>query len=183
MASPKHDPGGKSKPKWPEDSIIKATFSKCQKYRYGLSEIWDTNKPLVLWLLMNPSVACVEYGDPTLRRTGMFSRSWGYGGQLVGNILAYRSTDKMNLLKIKDPIGARNNKVILDMSKKAETVVLAFGQPPKKLQYRGEEVIELLKNHPNLCYLKLSKDGTPIHPLYLPANLKPIKLKPQDYLI
>jgi hypothetical protein len=111
----------------------------------------------------------------------MFYRSWGYGGQLVGNILAYRSTDKMNLLKIKDRIGPRNNKVILDMSKKAETVVLAFGQPPKKLQYRGEEVIELLKNHPNLCYLKLSKNGTPIHPLYLPASLKPIRFKSQDY--
>lgn len=174
MSKP-HDPGGKSKPKWPKESKVKATFSKCQQYRYGLSEIWDPNSPLILWLLMNPSVACTEYSDPTLRRTGMFSRSWGYGGQLIGNILAYRSTDKMNLLKVDDPIGPRNNKVILYMAKKAKTIVLAFGQPPKKLQYRGLEVIELLKDHPKLCFLKLSKDGTPVHPLYLPANLKPTR--------
>jgi hypothetical protein len=61
------------------------------------------------------------------------------------------------------------------MSKKVKTVVLAIGQPPKKLQYRGKEVTELLKDHPNLCYLKLSKDGTPVHPLYLPSSLKPTK--------
>jgi len=169
----KHNPGGKSKPKWPEDSKVTAIFSKCQKYRYQLREVWDPDKPLVLWLLMNPSVACVEHSDPTLRRTGMFSRSWGYGGQLVGNILAYRSTDKMGLLKVKDPIGPNNNQMILKMMGEAKTIILAYGQPPKKLQGRGKEVTELLKGHPNLCYLRLAKDGTPIHPLYLPSSLKP----------
>lgn len=169
-----HNPGGKSKPKWSEDSKVTAKFSNCQKYRYQLSEIWDPTKPLVLWLLMNPSVACIEYSDPTLRRTGMFSRDWGYGGQLVGNILAYRSTNKMNLLKIDDPIGPRNNKMILEMSKKSKMIVLAYGQPPRKFKDRGKEVVKLLKDHPNICYLKLSKDGTPIHPLYLPSKLKPV---------
>lgn len=173
MIKNSHNPGGKSKPKWPKDSKISATFSRCGKYRYQLKEIWDPDKPLVLWLLMNPSVACVEYSDPTLRRTGMFSRSWGYGGQLVGNILAYRSTNKMGLLKVDDPIGPKNNEMILKMAKKAEMIVLAYGQPPKKLQGRGKETRELLRDHPNLCYLKLSKDGTPVHPLYLPSNLKP----------
>lgn len=173
MIKKSHNPGGKSKPKWPKDSKVSAVFSKCQKYRYQLKEIWDPDKPLVLWLLMNPSVACVEYSDPTLRRTGMFSRAWGYGGQLVGNILAYRSTDKMGLLKVQNPIGTKNNKMILEMAKEASVVVLAYGQPPKKFKDRGREVVELLKDHPNLCYLKLSKDKTPVHPLYLPSSLKP----------
>jgi hypothetical protein len=176
MKNTLHNPGGKSKPKWPEDSKVSATFSKCQKYRYQLKEVWDPKRPLVLWLLMNPSVACIEYSDPTLRRTGMFSRAWGYGGQLVGNILAYRSTDKMGLLKVDNPIGPKNNKMILDMAKEAKMVVLAYGQPPKKFKNRGKEVVELLKDHSDICYLKLSQNGTPIHPLYLPANLEPVKL-------
>lgn len=172
----RHNPGGKSKPKWPEDSKVSAKFSNCGKYRYQLREIWDPEKPLVLWLLMNPSVACIEYSDPTLRRTGIFSRSWGYGGQLVGNILGYRSTDKNGLLKVDDPIGPQNNKNILEMAKEAKMIILAYGQPPKKFWDRGKEVVGLLDNHPNLCYLKLSQNGTPVHPLYLPANLRPIKV-------
>lgn len=73
----KHDAGGKSRPAWPADSTVTAVFSDCQKYRYQLREIWDASKPLVLWLLMNPSVACTDYSDPTLRKTGKFARAWG----------------------------------------------------------------------------------------------------------
>ena len=74
-AVPKHDPGGKVRPAWPTDSTVTAVFSECQQYRYQLREIWDTAKPLVLWLLMNPSVPCTDYSDPTLRKTGKFARS------------------------------------------------------------------------------------------------------------
>jgi len=99
LAASKHDAGGKARPAWPADSTVTALFSECQQYRYQLSEVWDKNTPLVLWLLMNPSVACTEFSDPTLRKTGKFARSWGYGGQLVGNVHAYRATDKTGYWK------------------------------------------------------------------------------------
>ncbi len=170
----KHNPGGKSCPAWPEDSTVTVYFSECGKYRYELAEIWDQNKPLVLWILMNPSVACEDYSDPTLRKTGRFSRTWGYGGQLIGNLYAYRATDKNRLLQVDDPVGPDNDTSILGMAGQVKTIVLAYGQPPKKFNKRGEEIIKLLKNHPGLCYLKLAKDGeTPCHPLYLPGNLMP----------
>ena len=170
----KHEPGGKSRPAWPADSIIKAGFSICDQYRYSLSEIWDQSKPLVLWILMNPSVACLDYSDPTLRRTGQFARTWGYGGQLIGNVHAYRATNKKRLLEVDDPVGPDNDKSILQMASQAKTIILAYGQPPNKLKRRGQEVAELLVNHPGLSYLKMAKDGkTPIHPLYLPADLIP----------
>ncbi|QOX79846.1 DUF1643 domain-containing protein [Trichlorobacter lovleyi] len=170
-----HDAGGKLRPDWPEDSVVTARFSPCGRYRYELSEIWDCNKPLVLWILMNPSVACLDHSDPTLRRTGNFSRSWGYGGQLVGNVHAYRATNKHDLLKVDDPVGPDNDLVILDMASRAQTVVLAYGSPPRQLKTRGQKVTRLLQDHPGLSYLKLSKDGvTPVHPLYLPSSLQPI---------
>jgi len=106
-ASEQHDPGGKSRPAWPIDSTVSARFSDCGQYRYELAEIWDNTKPLVLWILMNPSVACLDYSDPTLRKTGIFSRAWGYGGQLIGNVHAYRATDKKRLLDVHDPSGRR----------------------------------------------------------------------------
>lgn len=172
-AVPIHDAGGKVRPAWPLDSKVTAKFSKCEKYRYQLQEIWDPSKPLVLWLLMNPSVACTDYGDPTLRKTGNFSRAWGYGGQLVGNVHAYRATDKSRLLEVGDPVGPKNNQMILKMAAQAKTVVLAYGQPPKALRARGVEVVALLRHHPGLCHLRLAQDGTPVHPLYLPSTLRP----------
>lgn len=170
---PIHDPGGKSRPAWPVDSRVTAVFSECQRYRYELQEIWEPSKPLVLWVLMNPSVACLEFADPTLRKTGKFARAWGYGGQLVANVHAYRATDKLRLLEVADPVGPENDRRILDMASRAETVVLAYGQPPKTLRQRGCELVALLRHHPSLCYLRLAKDGTPVHPLYLPETLRP----------
>ena len=169
----KHDPGGKSRPAWPADSAVSAVFSECQKYRYQLREIWDSTRPLVLWLLMNPSVACTDHSDPTLRKTGTFARVWGYGGQLVGNVHAYRATDKSRLLEVNDPVGPENNRMILEMAAEAKTVVLAYGQPPKALRARGAEVVALLFHHTRLCHLRLAQDGTPVHPLYLPSTLRP----------
>jgi len=175
LAVPKHDPGGKSRPPWPVDSDVSAIFSECEQYRYQLWEVWDSSRPLVLWLLMNPSVACAEYSDPTLRRTGKFARSWGYGGQLVGNVHAYRATNKKRLLGVADPIGPENDQNILEMATQAEIVVLAYGRPPSKnLCHRGQQVEDLLIHHHGLCYLRLAQDDTPYHPLYLPANLCPI---------
>lgn len=171
--SPKHDPGGKVRPAWPADSTVTAVFSECQQYRYQLREIWEAAKPLVLWLLMNPSVACTDYSDPTLRKTGKFARSWGYGGQLVGNVHAYRATDKNRLLEVTDPVGPENDQMILEMATQAKTVVLAYGQPPKALRQRGQELVTLLSHHPSLCHLRLAQDGTPVHPLYLPKTLIP----------
>ena len=81
-----------------------------------------------------------------------FARSWGYGGQLVANVHAYRATDKNRLLEVKDPVGPENDEMILKMANESKTIVLAFGQPPKMLR---------------------SQDGTPSHPLYLPSTLTP----------
>ena len=172
-AVPQHDPGGKVRPAWPADSTVTAVFSECQQYRYQLREIWDPARPLVLWLLMNPSVACTDYSDPTLRKTGKFSRAWGYGGQLVGNVHAYRATDKLRLLEVADPVGPQNDRMILELAAEAQTVVLAYGQPPKALRPRGQHLTALLSDHPNLCHLRLAQDGTPVHPLYLPETLRP----------
>ena len=174
----KHDAGGKSRPAWPSDSKVSARFSECRQYRYELTEVWDKSKPIVLWILMNPSVACLEYADPTLIKTGKFARAWDYGGQLIGNVHAYRTTDKKRLLDVADPVGPKSDESILRMAGLAKTVVLAYGQPPKALKSRGQHVAEMLQRHRALSCLKLAKDGTtPWHPLYLPGDLRPIAYK------
>lgn len=169
-----HDAGGRSKPKWKPDSIVTASFSECKKYRYTLLETWDDNLPKVMFLMMNPSVANIEHADPTLIKTGTYARTWGYGAQYIGNIHAYRATDSKRLMETVDPVGPENDNAILTMAKSSEIVVLAYGKPPKPLRKRGETVVKMLQNAGIiLSYLRLSKDGIPCHPLYLPSNLTP----------
>lgn len=169
----KHDPGGKRRPKWPSDSTVDANFSDCGRYRYGLSEIWDKERPLVMFLMMNPSVAGHEYADPTIIKTGKYARAWGYGGQLVGNIHAYRVTDSARLTEAADPVGPKNDAALIYMARSAEIIVLAYGLPPKQLRPRAATVVAKLKENFSLKFLKLTKDGTPSHPLFLKSDLLP----------
>jgi hypothetical protein len=171
-----HDPGGRSKPPWPKGSMINDVFSTCGFYRYELTEVWDAAAPAVMFLMMNPSVAGVEHSDPTLIRTGNFARKWGYGAQHIGNIHAYRATNSDDLMRVADPIGPENDVRLLNMAARSETIVLAYGQPPKPLRPRARIVVRMLaETGARLTYLRLSKDGTPCHPLYLPSSLMPIK--------
>lgn len=170
-----HDPGGKSKPKWPSDSRVVAKFSNDQCYRYSLEEVWDNARPLVMFLMMNPSVAGVEHSDPTLRRTGNFARAWGYGGQLIGNVHAYRATNPANLLDAQNPVGPYNDTAMREMAQRADRIILAYGKAPGPLHRRALKVHAALRaDGYRLSYLRLSQDGTPMHPLYLPGNLVPV---------
>ena len=69
-----------------------ATFSSCRAYRYSLSRIWDKKKKLVLLIGLNPSTADEKVDDPTIRRCVNYAKNWGYGGFLMVNLFAYRTT-------------------------------------------------------------------------------------------
>ncbi len=140
-----------------------AYFSECKKYRYSLHRKWS-NKPLLLFIMLNPSTADANIDDPTIEKCIYFSKKWGFGGILVGNLFAYRSTDPKKLKKTTDPEGADNKRFIKKMVAKASTVICAwgngYGPPPNYLKRLTE-----------LHYLKINKDGTPAHPLYLKKSL------------
>jgi len=150
-----------------------AIFSPCRKYRYSLHRIWNGNKPFCLFVCLNPSTATETIDDPTVRRCIRFSFAWGYGGMVMTNIFAYRSTDPSNLKIPDDPIGPENDSFIKKLSFEAGITITAWGNHGNYLN-RGKTVLSFLKD-PH--YLKLTKDGAPNHPLYLKADLKPIRMK------
>lgn len=170
-----YDPGGKRKPSWPADAVVTAQFSACNRYRYELTETWNEALPRVMFLMMNPSVAGIEHADPTLIKTGKFARAWGCGGQLVGNVHAYRVTDSKQLVQAQNPVGPDNDAALLRMARQSAFVVLAFGLPPKPLRPRATQVVDMLKGTVPLKYLRLTQNGTPSHPLYLHSGLTPRK--------
>ena len=150
-----------------------AVFSKDRIYRYALWRTWDENLPKALFIGLNPSTADEIQDDPTIRRCIRYSRDWGYGGYIMGNIFGYRSTNPLVLKQIKDPIGDKNNYWLKKLHKEASITIAAWGNHGNLLN-RGNEVVDLIDS---LHCLRLTKEGNPWHPLYLPAKLEPIKFK------
>ena len=176
----RHDPGGKVRLALSRDVKSSAVFGGPDDcYRYRLVRTWDETKPHAMFIMMNPSTADPMVDDPTVAKCGRFARTWGYGGIYVGNTFAYRATDKKRLRLIADPVGPDNDKHLIAMAKLAAIVIFAYGQPGQKtLKSRGALLAKIfidrgIKPH----VLKLSNDGTPCHPLYLPETLKPVVWK------
>lgn len=173
-----HDPGGKVRLTLPDDVKSTAVFGGAGDcYRYELIRTWNAELPYAMWVMMNPSTADPFVDDPSVAKCRRLARAWGYGGILVGNTFAYRATDKTRLRMIDDPVGPENDKHLIAMAKKAKLVLFAYGQPGHAtLRPRGLAVARLILQHTALRphVLRLSKDGTPCHPLYLPESLKPV---------
>ena len=148
-----------------------AKFSNDGVYRYALWRTWDQSLEKLLFIGLNPSTADEVKDDPTMRRCIRFSKDFGFGGFIMANIFAFRSTDPKKLKKIKNPIGNKNDFWIKKLNKEAGMTIAAWGTHGDYLN-RGKEVSRMLKN---LYCLRKTKNGFPSHPLYLPANLKPIK--------
>jgi hypothetical protein len=91
-----------------------AEFSECQQYRYTLWRTWDSQADRVMFIGLNPSTADETEDDPTIRRCIRFAKDWGYGGILMMNAYAYRSTAPRGLKQVTDPIGPRNGKTSPD---------------------------------------------------------------------
>ena len=171
-----HDVGGKTLIPVPAWMRSRAVFGGGnEEYRYTLSRTWDDSLPSVLFLLMNPSTASIKANDPTVAKCCRYAMAWGYGSLWVGNSCAYRATDQKRLITAPDPIGPENDKYLVEMADQASLIVMAYGSPHKSLRDRGPQVARLLSRGGTrpLYVLKLSKDGTPWHPLYLLNSLKP----------
>ena len=148
-----------------------AIISECGAYRYRLERQWDGEKPKVAFLMLNPSTAYASQDDPTVRRCIGFAKSWGFGGLIVGNIFALRSTDPKALYDHPDPIGPDNDQHILAIATSARKIVCAWGAHGS-LHDRGRDVAERLEFF-DLVALKVTADGHPGHPLYLAADIQP----------
>jgi hypothetical protein len=154
-----------------------ADFSDDMKYRYLLTREWDSDKPQILFIMLNPSTADAEKMDPTVTRCYNFAHKWGYGRMVVCNIFALRSTNPRELKKIDDPIGEYNDHAIGTAVRSAHMVIAAWGEHGEYMK-RGEQVAKLIQGLGRDIYcLKVSKNGNPMHPLYLPGDLEPIVYK------
>jgi len=98
-------------------------------YRYEIGHRFGPGY-LVGFTGINPSTAIAGEPDATTRKWDGFARRWGFGGWVAVNPYALCSTDVRALLKHPDPIGPRNDEMIVRALDPAIEVVCCWGNPP-----------------------------------------------------
>lgn len=151
---------------------LHAVISDCGRYRYELRRTWDASRPSVLFIGLNPSTADASSEDNTSRVCINYAKRWGFGSLLLGNLFAYRSTDPAMLREVADPVGPDNDAWLARLAREAGLVVCAWGNAGA-LNARDRSVLALIDDPHCLSRLK---SGRPGHPLYKPANLRPMAL-------
>lgn len=162
-----------------------AVFSPCERYRYRLTRnltggptpTLPSGARSVTFCMLNPSTATASADDPTIRRCIGYARAWGYAQLIVVNVYGLRSTDPKGLWKVDDPVGADNNAAILQAARESHLVVAAWGR--HAAPERARMVCSIVRlgdpaSSGKLHALKLNKDGSPAHPLYLKSSSTPI---------
>lgn len=143
-----------------ENTNCGAEFSKCQKYRYKLWRIWDSNLPLVMCIGLNPSTANETKTDPTITNlTGML-KILGYGGFYMMNLFAWISSKPNDLLTCKDPVGENDSK-LKEVGAICKDVIVCWGN----FKQADERIKQVLPNYPNAKCFGVTKSGKPFHPL------------------
>jgi len=152
------------------DWTIGADFSEDRIFRYTLYRIWDSMKPMVVFVLLNPSTADEKNNDRTNVRGICYGMDWGFGGICFVNLYAWRSPYPKELAKAGFPVGKANNNTILLTCQSAGLVVAAYGKQ-KGIDDRIREVEKLIMPFKPKC-LGTTKDGYPRHILYLKKTEK-----------
>jgi hypothetical protein len=156
-----------------------AEFSRDEKYRFSLTRLWSTERPLCCVIGLNPSKATELILDNTVRRCVNYAKAWEeYGGLLMLNLFAWRSTDPEPMFKLRgvDIIGGEENSYVglqrrIDFNRPG-IVVAAWGVHGGE---RGFRALEVLRSPEGALHvLGWNKDKSPKHPLRLRADLKPI---------
>lgn len=138
-------------------------------WRYELRRIWDPTLPLLGWLMLNPSIADAEHGDPTIRRCRGFTELWGYGG--------FISPDPKELSSHPDPIGPDNDAHLARISTAVAELMCAWGAHPMATRRAGEVLASISMTGLVPKCLGLTKSGHPRHPLYVKASQPLVRLE------
>jgi hypothetical protein len=146
-----------------------ADISPCGLYRNTIWCWWGPGA-WVNFCGLNPSKADSKVNDPSFTRMVNFAKAWGYDGLIVTNLFAFRATDPRDMKAAGDPIGPDNDASLKSAYLNSAITVAAWGAHGT---YRGRDAV-VRKMLPRLHYLRLTKDGHPRHPLYLPASLRPV---------
>ena len=147
-------------------------------YRYLLihdrEDLFVAGRRRLLCVGLNPSAADEQQLDNTLTSARDFASRWGFNGFVMANLFAFRSPYPEDLHTIADPIGPDNDRHIRAAAGQCEMVLAAWGSYPLAATRAPRvEAILCAAGRPIHC-LGLTKDGYPLHPLYINRLTLPV---------
>lgn len=143
-----------------------AIFSDDKAFRFVLWRVWDIKKPAMMLIGLNPSTANEKTDDPTIRRIKGLAKSNGYGSFYMTNLFPFVTPYPRVLQTAKEQL-PENDSILQQVSLFCDTIVFCWGN--FETYGRGKEVTKMF---PNAWYFGQNKNGSPKHPLYLPALTK-----------
>lgn len=165
-------------------------FSECRRYRYTLWREWDTldmfegcndgergeaiRHEYLMVIGLNPSTADETKDDPTIRKCIGFAKRWGFGALCMTNLFAWRDTKPENMKKSPEPIGMDNRYWVAKCAAGAAMVLAAWGKNGSHLGQENKVAMWIRDVGVKMFCLCKNNDGSPMHPLYVPYETKPI---------
>lgn len=137
-----------------------AIFSEDRTRRYLLIRIWDSSKPQLMFIGLNPSTANEIKDDATIRKVIKIASNNGYGGVYMCNLFSQVTAYPKEL--IVTTMEPENDLLILEYAKKSSKILFAWGNF-KEAKGRSEAIKKLIPV--GYCLVK-NKNGSPKHPLY-----------------
>jgi len=150
-----------------------AAISTCEQYRYHLTRVWNPERPMLGWVMLNPSTADADKDDATIRKCMGFARRLACGGISVVNLFAFRTKSPAELKRAAksgiDVAGPDNDRFIEQWVKTCPVTIAAWGAHGR-FQNRDLRMRLMLRDSaaPQLYYLRRGMNGVPHHPLYIP---------------
>jgi len=164
------------------DRYLEATAhcSDCGQFRYRLTRRWSRG-PRMAFIGLNPSIANAEILDPTVTRCVRRAQAMGYGAITMLNLFAYVSTDRSALSRRARAglpiVGDKTDQVIRRETARCDLVLCCWGVTGALLD-RSQHVLRQVLRSRRLHCLRLTREGHPEHPLYLPYHLQPVPYRP-----
>ena len=100
-------------------------YNQAKNNRYELWRIWNNQKPLILFILLNPSTADDKNDDKTVKKLIGFTKKYDFGGFYIGNLFSYISSSPNPKKFVHNEI--KNINHIKRMKKKCKKVIVGWG--------------------------------------------------------
>lgn len=149
------------------DSEAGAVFDKERRHRHILWRCWTPDLPLLGFCGLNPSRAGASAEDATSLRFRGFAERLGFGGYVTVNQSDFIETKSLKLIKAGYPMSPSNDRWIEVAARSVDKFACVWGSGGNL--DRQNKILSILAAAQQTPYaLRVNKDGSPGHPLYLP---------------
>ena len=144
-----------------------AELSPNRLYRYRLWRRWGDGSCMT-FIGLNPSTADETADDQTIRKCIGFAQRNGCEAIEMLNLFAFRATYPVDLKAARDPVGRKNDSVLLKCTAESGIVIACWGIDGT-FQHRNTTVRRMLSDvGVTVQCLGFTKAGLPRHPVMCP---------------